>query len=78
MPGFFLFSPERMKAIRERRGMSREQLAVDADLSYAMIAALEGGLRNPSRETLICLAAALDVLPRELVDEDPVFEPVAP
>jgi transcriptional regulator with XRE-family HTH domain len=77
MPGFFVFSGDKLRAARERAGQSREQLALAADLTASTITVYENGYRGPSRAALIRLAGALGVSPRELVDEDPMFAAVA-
>lgn len=77
MPGYFRFAGARMRQIRERKGWTREQLAVAANLSVAAIASLELNYRNPSRPALLRLAAALGCTPRDLVDADPMFEAAA-
>jgi transcriptional regulator with XRE-family HTH domain len=78
LSGFFVFSGPRLREIRERKHISREQVAVAADLSYQMILLCERGDRSPSRAALLRLAAALEVHPSELVEPDPEFEAVAP
>lgn len=52
---------------RKRRGMSQEQLALDADMKRSYVSDLERGLRNPSVRALGRLAAALGVDPRDLL-----------
>jgi len=71
VPGFFAFSGEKLRALREEQDRSREQLAIDADLSFVMIAALEYGYRSPSKAALERLAGALGVSPADLVVPDP-------
>jgi transcriptional regulator with XRE-family HTH domain len=44
---------------RKKRGMSRSQLAQDAQLSYPYVSQLETGRRKPSRKAAAQLAAAL-------------------
>jgi transcriptional regulator with XRE-family HTH domain len=73
MPGFFIFSPERLRSTRERKGLSREQLAIAARSSYPALSLYENGHRSPNRSTLLRLSAALGVDPRELIDDDPAF-----
>ncbi len=71
MSGFFVFAPDRLRAARKARGMSREQLAIAAGSQYGAIAMFENGGRNPRRDTLLKLAAALDMDVRDLVEPDP-------
>lgn len=50
--------------IRERRdalGLTQEALAHQADLHRTYIASLETGQRNPSLETVVNLAVALEI-----------------
>lgn len=77
MPGFFVFSPEKLRAERERVGMSRELLAITIGMSASGISLYEAGHRTPPRPVLLRLAGALGCSPRDLVDEDPMFEAVA-
>lgn len=50
-----------IKEQRERRGMSRSQLAESSGLSYPYISQLETGLRKPSRSAANLIARALDL-----------------
>lgn len=77
MPGFFVFSGQQLRDVRERLDMSREQLAIASALSASSIAALEAGWRSPSRAALLRLAKALGVSPSELIAADPMFQGVA-
>jgi transcriptional regulator with XRE-family HTH domain len=77
MPGFFVFSGDKLRAVREGVGQSREQLALAAGLTASTITVYENGFRGPSRPALIRLAGALGVSPRDLVDEDPAFAEAA-
>jgi transcriptional regulator with XRE-family HTH domain len=77
LSGFFVFSGSNLRARRERKGVSREVLALTVGKSASAIGLYEAGFRSPPRPVLIRLAAALDCSPRDLVDEDPMFEAVA-
>jgi transcriptional regulator with XRE-family HTH domain len=72
VPGFFVFSGSKLREFREGRPMSRELLGVAVGKSASAIGLYELGYRQPSRATLIRLAAVLDVSPRDLLDEDPL------
>ncbi|QGG41837.1 helix-turn-helix domain-containing protein [Aeromicrobium yanjiei] len=50
-----------IKEQRDRKGMSRSQLAEAAELSYPYISQLETGLRKPSRNAARAIAQALDL-----------------
>jgi transcriptional regulator with XRE-family HTH domain len=59
----------RVRAARERRGWSREALAVQSELSWSAIAQVESGRRKNVRpQTLAALAGALGVTIDYLVD----------
>lgn len=51
---------------RKKRGMSRSQLAQEAELSYPYVSQLETGLRKPSRKAASRLADALGIDARDL------------
>ena len=55
---------------RKLRGMSQEELALDADMKRSYVSDLERGTRNPSVRALGRLAAALKVGPDELLRRD--------
>lgn len=46
---------------RERRGLSKYSLASRSGLSEQMIGYVERGLRNPSLETVVRIAAGLEI-----------------
>ena len=50
-----------LRAERERQHLSMERLAEKAGLSQGMISLVERDLRNPTIETLLRIAEALDV-----------------
>ena len=60
----------RVRTLRLSRGMSQEQLALDAGMKRSYLSELERGLRNPSVRALGRLADALDVRPELLLQED--------
>jgi transcriptional regulator with XRE-family HTH domain len=51
----------RVRALRQKRGLSQEQLAERADLHWTYISGIERGRRNPGLNILGRLACALDV-----------------
>jgi transcriptional regulator with XRE-family HTH domain len=54
------FRPDRLKALREAKGLSQEQLAKRAGLSHPVITKSENGKNLPRAEALDKLAQALD------------------
>lgn len=52
---------------RRRRGLSQEELALEAGMKRAYVSDLERGTRNPSVRALARLADALQVDPAELL-----------
>ena len=59
------------RAIREQRGESQEAVARRADISLGTYGRIENGHNAPSLETLVRVAAALEVT------VDQLLEPVA-
>lgn len=59
----------RLQGAREAAGLSREQLAVMIDKSWATVRAYELGNATPPLNVLMRLAVALDVTVSELLDE---------
>jgi transcriptional regulator with XRE-family HTH domain len=55
-----------IRAIRNRRGISQEALALQCGLDRTYISGIERGTRNPSLTNILKLAAALEVRPSEL------------
>jgi transcriptional regulator with XRE-family HTH domain len=51
----------RVRALREKLGLSQEQLAERAQLHWTYVSEIERGRRNPSLNILGRLARALDV-----------------
>lgn len=56
-----------LRAIRERKGITQEELALEAGLNRAYVGYIERGERNPSTETLVKIAKALKVSPKDLL-----------
>lgn len=56
-----------LQRIRRARGLSQEGLAFEAKIHRTYISGVERGVRNPTVTVLAELAAALDVLPHELL-----------
>lgn len=58
---------KRVRALREKRGLSQEQLAESAQLHWTYVSGIERGRRNPGLNTLGRLATALDIPLSKLV-----------
>lgn len=52
---------ERIEYLRQKRGVTQSDLAKLADLSQSSIAQIEGNKKDPSLQSLIKIARALDV-----------------
>jgi transcriptional regulator with XRE-family HTH domain len=55
---------------RLQRGMTQEQLALDAGMKRSYLSELERGLRNPTLRALTRLAEALSIEPELLLKHD--------
>lgn len=53
---------------RQYRGWSQQVLAGEANLSIRYVAGIERGEENPSLETIVAIANALDVGPARLLE----------
>ena len=56
-----------VRAQREARGLSQEDLGFEADLDRTYVSGVERGVRNPTVVTIFALAKALRVQPSRLV-----------
>jgi transcriptional regulator with XRE-family HTH domain len=56
-----------VRKFRKLKGMSQEQLALEAGMERSYVSDLERGTRNPSVRALGRLADALDIPPHELL-----------
>lgn len=63
--------PNYLKAWREKRGLSQEELAAAVNTAPSMISMLETAERGLSAKWLRRLAPALDTSPGHLLDLDP-------
>lgn len=63
---------QRMRAIRNRLGVSQESLALQCGLDRTYISGIERGTRNPSLTNILKVATALDVPASELFADTPV------
>ena len=60
---------ERIKIIRVQKGISQMELSLRSNLSQSFIANVEKGKKQPSVLTLIRIADALEVNPRDFFPE---------
>ena len=65
-----------LRRLREKRGMTQEELAAEVGVGQAMISLLENGARLPSLPLTIKLAQALDVTINDLVITADAAEPI--
>jgi transcriptional regulator with XRE-family HTH domain len=61
----------RVRAERERLGLSQEELALRADLHRTYVGSVERGERNISLLNLLRIARALGVSPADLLEDEP-------
>ncbi len=59
---------QHIRKLREREGMSQEQLAGDAEIPYSSVNEIEAGKTNPTIASLMALAEALEISLKELMD----------
>ena len=67
--------PDNIKRLRERRGMTQSELAIEVGADQVSISRWEGGARNPSMAKLRKLASVLGVELVELIDGPPQPSP---
>lgn len=60
---------ERVRGLRRARGLTQEALARSLGLSVAYVSLIERGGRNPPVTTVVAIAHALGVRPREMLVE---------
>lgn len=58
---------EELRASRERRRISQEQLGFDAGIHRTYVSLIERGLKSPTLNVLFRLCGALDVAPADFV-----------
>lgn len=56
-----------LRRLRQAKGMTQEQLGLDADLRRTFVSILELGQQQPTLTTLVKIASVLDLRPSELV-----------
>lgn len=63
------FSGKRLKAFREKRGWSQDDLAARVGTSRSAISTYEHDSRKPRVEMVVRLASAFGIKPRDLLDD---------
>ena len=58
---------EAVRAERERKGLSQEELGFEAELDRTYVSGIERGVRNPTVVTVRRLASALGIAPSRLL-----------
>ena len=59
---------KRIQGLRQKAGITQQQLAEKADLSIKYLGEIERGLANPSLSSLVNLAAALEITLPEILE----------
>ena len=59
-----------VRRLRIERGLTQEQLALDAEIDLTYVGGIERGRRNPSVNILGRIATSLSVHPRDLLDDN--------
>jgi transcriptional regulator with XRE-family HTH domain len=58
---------ELLKKLREERGLSQSQLALEAELDQSFLSLIERGDRQPSLASLFAICDALNIEPDDVV-----------
>lgn len=58
-----------IRKLRKRRGLSQEELALDAEIDLTYLGGIERGRRNPSLLVLVRIADQLGVHPSKLLQD---------
>ena len=61
---------ERIKQIREKKGISQQEIAVACDFEKSSMSRIEAGRTNPTVTTLYKISIALGVKMKDLIDVD--------
>lgn len=67
---------DKIKQLREERGLSQRALARKSEISQATISAIESSTKAPSTITIMSIAKALNVSLSDIVDESAKTEAV--
>jgi repressor LexA len=61
---------EKLRALREHRGLSYRQLAAELGVSHGHLSGLEAGAHMPSPEFILAIAAYFEVTTDQLMRND--------
>ena len=67
---FYIQLGTRIKYLREQAGLTQEQLADRAEISLDFLGKIEVNINKPGLRSLIKIAEALNIHPKELFDFD--------
>ncbi len=65
---FLLRFGEQLQKVRESRGLSQRELALNCSVDHSNLSKIERGEKNITLLTVLDLASALEVKPRKLLD----------
>lgn len=63
-----------VRKLRLNKGISQQELALEANVSHSQISRIERGTVNTSVQNLLCISIALGIHPRELWEFDFKFD----
>lgn len=67
---YLILFGKHLRELREKKGLSQEALAFEADLSISQISRIERGIVNTSLNQIVSIAIALEIRPADLLDFD--------
>lgn len=56
-----------LRRLREEKGISQEQLALNSDLDRTFVSKLERGIRQPSLTSILIISKTLSTKPEKLI-----------
>lgn len=70
LENFYIKLGAQIKLLREKAGLTQEQLAAKAEISLDFLGKIEVNINKPGLRSLIKIAEALNVHPKDLFDFD--------
>jgi transcriptional regulator with XRE-family HTH domain len=67
---YLLAFGKHFKELRLKKGISQENLALEADVDYQIIYRIEKGINNPTISTLYALSKPLGIHPQDFLNFD--------